>query len=97
MAHEHAVYFTCQGNTEASGSKARLAQGLLGNQSPCKEARQQKLPKPVPLGHLGTWLHTHLCSFPLWMEQGSSCGAAGNATCELFLEETEKHSEVCSL
>lgn len=46
MAHEHAVYFMCQGNTEASGSKARLAQGLLGNQSLCKEARQQKLPKP---------------------------------------------------
>lgn len=66
MAHEQAVYFMCQGYTETSGSRARLAQGRLGNQSLRlrKAARQQELLKPTPLGHPGTRPHTQLCFFP---------------------------------
>lgn len=35
MAHEQATHSMCQGNTEASGSRAGLALGPGGNWSPC--------------------------------------------------------------
>lgn len=35
MAHEQVVHSMCQGHTEASGSRAGLALGPRGNQSPC--------------------------------------------------------------